>query len=120
VLATLVHELVHASVGTECGHKGPFRTLALALGLAGKMTATVAGPELLALLGALALELGPYPHARIDLTSRPKQGTRLVKVACTQGCETEGKPYVVRMTRLHLDNLGAPVCPGCREHMEEV
>ena len=43
VLATLVHEIVHCAVGVEAGHKGPFKRIALAIGLEGKMTETVAG-----------------------------------------------------------------------------
>ena len=35
VLGVLVHELVHAAVGCQCGHKGPFRKAALAAGLTG-------------------------------------------------------------------------------------
>ena len=43
VTATLVHELVHTAVGIECKHRGPFLQVAKAIGLEGKMTATVAG-----------------------------------------------------------------------------
>jgi hypothetical protein len=46
VLAILLHELVHAAVGLECGHKGAFKRVALALGLEGKMTATYPGVKL--------------------------------------------------------------------------
>ncbi len=46
VLATLVHELVHAAVGNKAGHGPAFRKVAVAVGLTGKMTATYAGPEL--------------------------------------------------------------------------
>jgi hypothetical protein len=41
VAAILAHELVHAAVGLECGHKGAFRTVATRIGLEGKMRATV-------------------------------------------------------------------------------
>jgi hypothetical protein len=41
VAAILAHELVHAAVGLECGHKGAFRTIATRIGLEGKMRATV-------------------------------------------------------------------------------
>src|SRR5574337_1925425 len=46
VLATLVHECVHAVDRNEHGHKGPFKRLATAVGLTGKMTSTVAGEQL--------------------------------------------------------------------------
>lgn len=101
----LVHELVHHAVGTEAGHKGPFRKLATALGLEGKMTATVAGKELAERLHALCAPLGDYPHAALDpKAGRKVQGTRMLKVECKDcGC-------VVRMTRKWLDECGAPHC----------
>jgi hypothetical protein len=43
VAAILAHELVHAAVALECGHKGAFRKVATRIGLEGKMTATVPG-----------------------------------------------------------------------------
>lgn len=109
----LVHELVHHAVGHACGHKGPFRALALAVGLSGKMTATVPTPELAVRLHALAAAIGPYPHATLDPNyGRRKQSTRMLKVVCPAcGC-------VVRMTRLWLDDAGAPTC-ACGTPMSE-
>jgi hypothetical protein len=107
VLAVLVHEMVHAAVGLDCGHKGPFRQCALALGLEGKMTATVAGKALHAELVALAGELGPYPHARLEggrSNGPPKQTTRLLKAECPCG-------YIIRVTRKWMDDAGLPTCP---------
>ena len=111
--AVLVHELVHHAVGVEAGHKGPFRTLALAVGLTGPMRATSAGPELERRLHALAEELGPYPHAALHGgDGRKKQTTRMLKVACAEcGC-------IVRMTRQWLDEVGAPTC-ACGGDMAE-
>jgi hypothetical protein len=43
VAGVLAHELVHATVGTQHGHKGPFVKLAKAIGLEGKMTTTTEG-----------------------------------------------------------------------------
>ena len=107
VSATLVHELIHAVLDCEHGHKGPFRKLALQLGLTGKMTATVAGPELTERLNALAAAIGPYPHATLDRTMRKKQGTRMIKVFCVS-CG-----YTVRTTRQWIE-MGLPTCVcGC-------
>ena len=113
VAHVLVHELVHHAVGVEAGHKGPFRKLATALGLTGKMTATEAGPELAARLHALTERIGPYPHASLSASGgRKKQTTRMLKVACTAcGC-------IVRMTRQWLDEVGAPTC-ACGGDMVE-
>jgi hypothetical protein len=106
VLATLVHELVHAAVGTRARHGAPFRRLAVALGLAGRMTATVAGPALEAQLRDLAARLGPFPHAGLvaGAAGRPKQSTRLLKLSCP-ACG-----YTIRATARWIA-VGLPVCP---------
>jgi hypothetical protein len=111
--AVLVHELVHHAVGVEAGHKGPFRTLAVAVGLTGPMRATVAGEALQGRLHAIAEALGPYPHAALSGgEGRKKQTTRMLKVACAEcGC-------IVRMTRQWLEEVGTPTC-GCGGAMQE-
>lgn len=103
-LDVLVHELVHACT-PGAGHKGAFKRLALAVGLTGKMKSTVAGPELEKCLNALATELGPYPHAGINLSERKKQSTRLGKVECAD-CG-----YTARVTAKWIESSGAPICP---------
>jgi hypothetical protein len=103
VLDVLVHECIHAAVGPGVGHKGPFRKLARRLGLEGKMTATVAGPELAKSLGVLASQLGDYPHASLDYSKVKKQGTRMLKVQCPD-CG-----YAVRTTAKWLE-VGVPKC----------
>ena len=56
--------------------------VAVAIGLTGKMTQTVAGPRLGETLKSIADQLGPYPHAKIDPSLRKKQGTRMLKIEC--------------------------------------
>lgn len=111
VLDVLAHEMVHAIVGLDCGHKGPFKKCAMTIGLTGKMTATIAGPELIKRLNALANQLGPYPHAEIISAhnGQKKQGTRMLKVECP-ACG-----YVVRTTVQWIDR-GLPTC-CCGEEM---
>lgn len=105
ILATLVHELVHTAVGTRVRHRAPFRRLALALGLRGRMTATMAGPALAAQLGELAARLGSFPHAGIVAGgNRVKQGTRLQKIICP-ACG-----YTARTTAKWIAT-GLPTCP---------
>jgi hypothetical protein len=113
VLDVLAHELIHA-VKPEAGHGAAFKRIALAIGLTGKMTATVAGPTLKAELDRLAGELGAYPHARLDFDKGgpKKQGTRLLKAEC------DGCGYNVRVTRKWLDEVGAPICPRDERAME--
>ncbi len=71
VLATQLHELVHAGDDNVNGHKGRFAKIAKALGLTGQMTATVAGVELAEKLRKVADQLGPYPHSALYPTGAP-------------------------------------------------
>lgn len=103
VAGTLVHELIHTAVGTKAGHRGPFRTVATALGLEGKMTATTTGPELLQKLRAIIDEIGEYPHAALNFLKKPTQGTRMLKITCND-CG-----YLVRTSRKWAD-MGMPTC----------
>jgi hypothetical protein len=130
VLDVLFHELTHATVGLEEGHKGAFKTLALAVGLTGKMTATQGGDKFKRIVAPMLESLGPYPHAELDtrgystspnpdepqpdqpqpehhprLSSGPKrQGTRLLKVMCPK-CG-----YLARVTLKWLNEVGPPRC----------
>lgn len=114
ILATLVHEMVHAVDDCQSGHKGNFAKIAKALGLEGKMTATHAGEALAERLTEIAADLGEFPHAALsgetDGADGPKkQGTRMVKVECP----SDG--YIVRTTEKWLA-VGTPSCP-CGEEM---
>lgn len=111
VLRILLHELVHASVGTQCGHRKEFRKLALALGFEAPMTETPAGEELKEQLKYLAKRLGDYPHPGLNYNAR-KGGTRMLKVECP-GCGC-----IIRMTLKWLMNPGAPRC-ACGTLMRE-
>lgn len=110
VLATLMHELVHAWDDCKSGHRGEFRRVATALGLTGKMTATVPGDDLTLALQDVAGKLGEYPHARLNVDSIPKQGTRMLKALCL-GCG-----YTIRLTKKWAE-MGLPTCP-CGDEME--
>ena len=112
VTAVLLHELVHAAVGLACGHRGAFAKTAKALGLEGKMTATVAGNELVKCLNELIGKLPEYPHAKLEgmTNGKKKDGTRMLKVKCPQ-CN-----YTVRTTQTWID-VGMPTCP-CGTQME--
>lgn len=62
----LAHELTHAAVGIEHGHKGDFAKVALALGFTRPLTHKAPPSEkLLSLLNPIIEELGPIPHAAI-------------------------------------------------------
>jgi hypothetical protein len=51
ILDVLAHEMVHATVGTDAGHKKPFKQCALKIGLVGPMRSTTASPEFTAWAG---------------------------------------------------------------------
>ena len=87
VLDTLVHELIHAIDDCQNGHKKAFKDIAISVGLTGKMTSTIATPELEETLQDLVRRYGEYPHAKIDTSQRKKQTTRMLKVECLT-CET--------------------------------
>jgi len=104
IAGVLAHEMVHAAVGVQHGHKGPFRSLALAIGLTGKMTATEESEAFKQRLAPILAEHGDYPHAKLDASNRKKQTTRLIKTECPR-CG-----YTARVARKWLD-VGAPICP---------
>lgn len=115
VLEVLVHELVHVTVGLEAGHKGRFAQCARAVGLEGKMTATVAGDVLCGKLRGIVGKIGKYPHGSLEAmtNAKKKQKARLVKVYCV-GCS-----YTLRAAMSWLV-VGIPECPNpdCVRHGE--
>lgn len=114
VAGVIVHELIHAAVGTDAKHGPKFARVALALGLEGKMTATTTGAALAAQLRAITDRLGPYPHASLRELDpdKKKQTTRLIK------CECPECGYTARVTRKWLDV--APLhCPNDEAHAVE-
>ena len=116
IIAVLVHELIHATVGIECGHKAVFKRAMRQIGLEGKAKATHANKELCTQIKIITDKLGPYPHRSIVPGSRVTkvQTTRYIKVGCPK-CE-----YICRVTRVHLDNAGAPYCPTHRKQFIEL
>ncbi len=106
VLGYLAHELLHAAVGTEYGHRAPFSRGMRAIGLTrGKPTTAQPGPKLMEQIRSFAEDLGVYPHAKLDPTiSREKQIVRLIKVHCNN-CG-----YIARTTRRWIEE-GLPICP---------
>lgn len=111
VAGVLAHELVHAT--GRHGHGRDFAMLAKAIGLEGKMTATTEGEFFRRTVEPIIDAVGPYPHAELTKTARPKQTTRLLKLQCPT-CA-----YTVRITRKWLDDVGPPNCPSHGEDMHE-
>lgn len=111
VLGTLLHEILHASVGCQHGHKKPFSQAARKVGLAGPPTATVVGDGLRPLLLSYVERVGPYPHAAITVKPKTKVGSRLRLYQC--GCTPPVK------VRVASDSFAA-VCLHCNEDFEQV
>ncbi len=107
VLGTLLHELVHAAVGCQFGHRKEFSQAARRMGLEGPPTATVVGKELRPLLQAYVDRGGPYPHAAIiPRRKEEKPGSRLRLYECC--CEP---PVKVRVA----SNDFQAVCAHCEQ-----
>jgi hypothetical protein len=136
MLATLIHELIHAADNLANGHKGAFAEAATRLGLEGKMTATTPSLELLTELVLIADRIGQYPGSVVDLSgvlskipvgpdgapvpssSGPKtQKNRQLLVMCTtEDCGCGG--YKVR-TSARWIAVGLPSCPMGTKMIEQ-
>lgn len=67
LLATLVHELLHAALPEDTGHRGEFARALPSLGLEGPPTSTIAGDDLRAWFRwSLLPRLGRFPHASLN------------------------------------------------------
>lgn len=108
VVKVVFHEVGHHVVGVDAGHGQPFKEFCRKLGLIGKATEALPGPELTAWIEEHVLPvLGDYPHASLDPNARKKQGTRMIKLICPE------TGYTVRTTKKWLA-LGVPTSPaGC-------
>lgn len=124
VLGALVKELVHAALPDIETHGKLYKGAAQKVGLHGKMRNAEPGLLLERRLRELAAKLGPLPHATLDISGDPltavsppiklkpigqvkKRGGQYVKAEC----HAEGCPYIVRVAKTHVRDIGAPVCP---------
>jgi hypothetical protein len=125
VLATLVHELIHAILPADAGHGPAFRAVAHAVGFVGPLTKMTPGDDLACFLEEVAHELGPYPHRALgadcdnSAAAQPvdapqkQEGSRMLKLECPC-CG-----YPVRTTRKWVDQ-GRPLCPLDGYALQEV
>jgi hypothetical protein len=104
VLETIAHELIHATVGIEEGHKGKFKICAHCVGFKGPMTSTPADELMNQAVSRIIAKIGPYPAGKLDISGRKKKATYLIKCECPQ-CG-----YTVRTTAKWLE-CGEPICP---------
>ena len=111
VIGVLIHEMVHAIQShlyhdnegrlNVKPHGKEFRKIAIAVGLEGKMTSTTESPELVEKINSWIKELGEYPHAKINLDSRIKQSTRMIKLECQCG-------FIARCSNGAINKYGLP------------
>lgn len=105
----LTHELIHAAVGLAAGHGKDFKRVAVALGLGGKMTSTVALEGWYAWALPILSRLGPMPYAAMTLgqsSAKPKQKTNLLK------CECDACGFTARITaKWAYTDAGTMRCP---------
>ena len=105
VLDILAHEWIHA-IHPNGGHGKLFKHTATAIGLEGKMTATVAGEKFKAWADPVLAILGEYPHAELQPANAiKKQSTRMLKCVCSD-CG-----YIAYTSGKWLAEMGAPYCP---------
>ena len=103
VFGILVHELCHAATDGD-GHGREFAKIARAMQLEGKLTATTIGQDFKDTFESLVSGLEEYPHARLNVSGRKVQKTRMLKASCPV-CG-----YTIRLTSKWA-NLGLPSCP---------
>ena len=108
VLRILLHEFIHVWAGIECGHRGEFARIAKAVGFTGPMTQTPASPALLDTLTEIADILGIYPHAKVDPSLRKKQGTRMLKLQCSD-CGFTARVSAKWQSKITHEST----CPAC-------
>lgn len=105
VLDVFIHELVHAVVGLDAKHGAVFKKCATAVGLTGKMTATIATDELNETLKNIVDRIGACPGGGLNprTLNRIKQTTRMRKYTC---------PTCEQIIRAATDTLNAE-CADC-------
>ncbi len=126
ILAVLAHEVCHSIAGIDAGHKKPFKRIAMAVGLEGKMRSTVAGLRFKNYAAVIIGRIGLYPAGKLglrrgELEEPPpgdpgggegeivgggkKQVARMLKCCC-QTCG-----YTVRAAAMWIEGKGTPHCP---------
>lgn len=136
VAAILAHELTHAAVGFDAGHKGVFAKTVAALGMVRPFTSSVAGEAFKAWVAPFLQQLGELPHAPLMFRSlvnrepgqegegadgegegggssndKKKQSTRMLKACCSHEVDGKACGYTVRLSRKWALELGA-ACPA--------
>jgi hypothetical protein len=108
IFETLVHELCHATAGAM-NHGVNFQRVADAMHLipcgagSAPYKATKGNLKFMDVYGSIIAALGEYPHGALTMTTRKKQGTRMMLALCPS-CG-----FKVRLTQ-HWADKGLPTC----------
>jgi hypothetical protein len=114
ILGILIHQMIHTLLSPEAKHGREFRDIALRVGMEGRMSHAMPGALLRDRLAAIAEQLGPLPHAKLDLASgaigAKKSGVRMLKAECPAACG-----YTIRILPKWA-KIGLPFCPVAPAH----
>jgi hypothetical protein len=115
VLGVLVHEVVHTLLPSTVKHGKEFKNIAQRIGLEGAMRHTQPTPLLRQRLQAIAANLGPLPHAKLNFKIASdvpkKQQTRHLKAECgATGCG-----YLIQLSAKWA-KAALPICPMNPKH----
>jgi predicted SprT family Zn-dependent metalloprotease len=121
VLDILVHEVIHAILGSGKGHGKEFKQLALSVGLEGKMTSTTASPELKEKLDKIVEEIGEYPHKAYELKEKDgepeekekKEKQKIINLRCKED-DILVKTHETNITEREI----MFTCPVCNNELE--
>lgn len=116
VLATLLHEMIHAHLGNGKGHGKEFKTIVKKFGLAGRVTATYAeiGSPIYSQLNLIAQQLGEFPHKKINRTHKTKGGGEKKDGWVRFKSKTADK-YRCMVSPVSLEEFGIPKDPWGEE-----
>lgn len=119
VVSTLIHELAHASVGCDHGHKKPFVECGRKMGLEGKAKSMALPEEGEAADRARKLleELGPLPHSPLILRGK-KAKVRPPAGGWVKLVSTVEPDYILRISPVAYRH-GPPVDPWGKPMVEE-
>ena len=112
VLDVLVHELIHAIDNNKHGHKGEFKKMALAVGLEGKMTATVATKKLKKTLNGIVKKIGKFPTKAVSLEGLQKDVNRNLKLEC-DGTDEVACDHGFNINKTRIQEMSSHTCLCC-------
>ena len=104
IIATLIHECIHAIDDCEHAHGKEFKEIALRIGFKVPMRSTPAGEELAARIAGIVTKIGEYEGSTIKAIHQPKLQRPSARARCSR-CR-----YTITMLREFLEQ-GPPICP---------